>query len=385
MKRRKRGTGTIETFRDKEGNLRHRARFTREDGVREPLGVYSTYPAAELALDAARSRTAELVRVGGATVTDFGKGFLDNREAAGLRGIVVERNRWKNLIDGSPLGELPIRAVSRADAKEWIRWLLKRRIKYKQKHPRNGKKLGRQTLQNSLNLARKAFDEAVEDLNLPGNPFAGLKLPKDIGVTHDPWTYLTLEEQTRLLDAADTFTTERATVQFALYTGLRQAEQWSLRWEDVSSTSVMVRYGEAGLPTKSGRVRKVPLLDKAQEALDMLVRSRGCPLVFPNRQGNRRFKGPPSWWPGLLLRAELADPTKRHDGRPVRWHDLRHSCASSLVAGWWWRKWMLHEVQAMLGHRSITTSERYAHLAGSVLEQAARETNAAGKPEEART
>src|SRR6185295_12642127 len=109
-------------------------------------------------------------------------------------GIKVERNRWLNLVEKSPLGELPIRAVTRADAKAWVRWLVARRIKYDQKHPRNGKRLSRVTQQNALNLVRKAFDEATDDLGLAGNPFAGVKLPKDEGRTHDPWSSLTQEE-----------------------------------------------------------------------------------------------------------------------------------------------------------------------------------------------
>jgi hypothetical protein len=65
---------------------------------------------------------------------------------------------------------------------------------------------------------------------------------------------------------------------------------------------------------------------------------------------------------------------ERHDGREVRFHDLRHTCASSLIAGWWGRRWSLEEVKGLLGHRSITTTERYAHLAESALNNAARET-----------
>ena len=61
--------------------------------------------------------------------------------------------------------------------------------------------------------------------------------------------------------------------------------------------------------------------------------------------------------------------------RNVRWHDLRHTCASSLVSGWWGRQWTLSEVCELLGHGSVTTTERYAHLADTVLKQAARETS----------
>lgn len=374
MKRRRRGTGTIETFQDRDGNLRYRARVPREDGTREPLGAYDTREAAELAIAAARKRSAELVRVGGATVADYGPTFLDNREGDKIRGIKVERNRWENLVAASPLGELPIRAVTRADAKAWVRWLGKRRIKYKHKHPKNGQPLERVTKQNALNLVRKAFDEAVDDLNLPSNPFAGIKLPKDEGRTHEPWTWLTPDEQLRLLVQSSLERGEYQLVAFALYTGLRQAEQWSLRWEDVTSLAVMVRYGEAKKATKGRRPRKVPLLDTAQNAIDLVKRRKGSPLVFPNRLGTRRFKGEPSWWKALLKRAGLDDPSKRHDGRPVRWHDLRHTCATSLLAGWWGHRWDLRDVQAMLGHRSITTTERYAHIVDGTVEEAAKLT-----------
>jgi len=44
--------------------------------------------------------------------------------------------------------------------------------------------------------------------------------------------------------------------------------------------------------------------------------------------------------------------------RRVRWHDLRHTCASSLVAGWWGRQWSLEEVREMLGHSSVLVTER---------------------------
>jgi hypothetical protein len=60
--------------------------------------------------------------------------------------------------------------------------------------------------------------------------------------------------------------------------------------------------------------------------------------------------------------------------RPVRWHDLRHTCASSLVAGWWGHRWSLEEVREMLGHSSVLVTEKYAHFADSVIDRAARLT-----------
>ncbi|MEO6575667.1 MAG: site-specific integrase, partial [Polyangiaceae bacterium] len=57
------------------------------------------------------------------------------------------------------------------------------------------------------------------------------------------------------------------------------------------------------------------------------------------------------------------------------WHDLRHTCASALVSGMWGRAWRLEEICALLGHSSITVTQRYAHLAGTALVVAAEETS----------
>jgi len=60
--------------------------------------------------------------------------------------------------------------------------------------------------------------------------------------------------------------------------------------------------------------------------------------------------------------------------RRVWWHLLRHTAASSLVAGWWGRQWRLEEVRQFMGHSSIKVTERYAHLAESTLHRLAVET-----------
>ena len=51
--------------------------------------------------------------------------------------------------------------------------------------------------------------------------------------------------------------------------------------------------------------------------------------------------------------------------RKVRFHDLRHTCASHLVMGTWGRRWSIEEVSKFLGHSDIQVTQRYAHLAAS--------------------
>ncbi len=64
-------------------------------------------------------------------------------------------------------------------------------------------------------------------------------------------------------------------------------------------------------------------------------------------------------------------------GRHVHWHLLRHTFASSLVAGWWGRRWSLEEVRQVMGHSSITVTERYAHLARTRVHELGREAREA--------
>ena len=70
--------------------------------------------------------------------------------------------------------------------------------------------------------------------------------------------------------------------------------------------------------------------------------------------------------PGWKVKAGIA--------RRVRFHDLRHTCASHLVMGTWGQAWSLSEVAAMLGHSRTTTTEIYAHLSPDHLFRKAAQT-----------
>ncbi len=136
----------------------------------------------------------------------------------------------------------------------------------------------------------------------------------------------------------------------------------------------MVRYGSRGKATKSGKKRRVPLIPRAVEVMTQWLErlpsyapDNDMKLAFPTPRGCRRGKGKtPKAWQSFLDAAEL--------GRNFRWHDLRHTCGSSLVAGWWGRAWRMEEVRDLLGHSTVRVTELYAHLAPSVLSQAAAAT-----------
>ena len=396
--RRPKGTGTIERCRGK-----FRPRLTLEEEGRISLGVVTTKAEAEAVLEATR---ADLQRArsrvsGGATLSDYGKVFLRRREDAAYRGIKADKNRWKVHVEQSVLASLPVAAITPMDIRDWVERLARRPAKPGKGHKhKQGDKLSRSTLQNALNLLRVALEAAVEDRILESNPARGVRLPMRQSDLHraaegDPWTWLAMMEIEALLAVVPC--PERWVVQFAIYTGLRQGEQWNLELPDVRLDSphphLVVRYGGPNhLPPKNGRVRTVPLLERARHALQRWqAETRGMPnqhkLAFPSAGysgargegrrggGHRRPVGPPPHWEDWLLLSGVEGQT----GIPISWHSLRHSCASMLITGSLGRAWSLEEIKEMLGHQKISTTERYAHLAKTALVRAAEATDAAAE------
>jgi integrase len=142
----------------------------------------------------------------------------------------------------------------------------------------------------------------------------------------------------------------------AIYTGARLSELRALRWGDVDFDRGLIRIGRSGDgPTKSGKVRFVPLADALAPILkeQKLRVGDGFALCFPGPDGQmlprisaifyRRFKA-------ILRAAKLPD---------LRFHDLRHSFASLLVA----KGVNLYTVGKLLGHSSPLMTARYSHLA----------------------
>lgn len=124
--------------------------------------------------------------------------------------------------------------------------------------------------------------------------------------------------------------------------------------------------------------RRIPLFGVGLEAIRVAEHRRkaGCRYVFPTPRDNQRRadKSAPTRWHKWLEAAGIA--------RSVRWYDLRHTCATSLLAGWWGPAWRLEEIQQLLGHASRTTTERYAHRLAESLMAAGRRVEFHGLTDE---
>lgn len=407
MKRRRKGTGTIENA----AGGRKRARIPTPTGRRD-LGTFDTVEEAETMLNAARAVLTDGHHVEGVTLGIWAQRVLDRREAEGYRSADSDWSRWRAHLERAGISQLAVKTVVKADVLEWLDVMAAKKAADR----RGRRKLGRQTIQNALNLLRAVLEDAVQRGLIADNPARGVRVPRRVVSTEDPWTWLEPWEQDAIYRCEAIPLHARLWMAFAWGTGLREGEQFNLRLGDVFLASprpyLVVRRGSAKHGPKDTRahrstrskIRRVPLFGIGLEALgrwlDMLPRyckSNPLGLVFPGPTGARKPIGKPlhvtrrprpranpvpvNPMPEYLAAAGIT-PERRHDGRAVRWHDLRHTCAASLVSGWWGRRWSLGEVRSLLGHTSVTVTERYAHLADSALQSAAAETAWGGSPVE---
>ncbi len=141
-------------------------------------------------------------------------------------------------------------------------------------------------------------------------------------------------------------------VKFARLTGLRQSEQLGLTWRHVEHGQIRLE----GTETKTHRRRYIPIKPTVAEILDRR-RGKHKQLVFPSPTG--KVWGPSNFrtrhWRPAFDRAGLTDFT---------WHDLRHDFCSQLVM----LGADLYVVKELAGHKTITITEKYAHLAPRKLE-----------------
>ncbi len=393
---RKYGTGSV----TERASGRFQARLMLASGERKSLGTYATREEAERILAAALARliAGDMAPVGGVTFKAFGENLLDLRERDDVRGIKTERYRWKLHIVTAPWATEPISTITPQDVLTHAQALSRKNAKDRRKK----RLISRQTVQRCMALVRVIFAESIIAGHRADNPCAGLKLGRRLkkrsDETDEKWDILSPEEQTKFLRCAAVPEWARFMVGFAIGTGLRQGEQWNLELRDLhvkgADPHVVVRFGSKGKLPKNGRVRRVPLFGLGLEAargwlalLPKYAPKNPMRLVFPGPTGARRGIGAPCLSKKVttvdgeaktvkVTKVELfpvwleAAGIKRH----LRWHDMRHTCGSSLVAGWWGRRWTLEEVKEMLGHSDISVTQKYAHLVASALQQAARES-----------
>lgn len=203
-------------------------------------------------------------------------------------------------------------------------------------------------------LFRYMFNLAIK-WETPGantNPASGVAL------FDDPPTkerYLSTDEAQRLYGAVTNSASPmlKYIVPMLILTGARRREVLDAQWNDFDFDTMMWR-----IPmTKSGKPRHIPLSDGVIRLLRSIPKTNSS-YVFANPNTLKPYTSIFNPWSTARHNAGLDD---------VRLHDLRHSFASFLVNN----GRSLYEVQKLLGHSQIKTTQRYAHLSQDTLREAA--------------
>jgi integrase len=185
------------------------------------------------------------------------------------------------------------------------------------------------------------------------NPCAGVPL---LEVNNKMERYLSVDEVQKLYQAVCKSENQmlKSIVPMLILTGARKREVLDAKWQDFD-----VERSTWRIPTtKSGKARHVPLSDGAVAVLSAVPVNARSDYVFANPETNKPYVSVYYSWHTARKQAGLAD---------VRMHDLRHSFASLLINS----GRTLYEVQHILGHTQVKTTQRYAHLSQDTLLDAA--------------
>ncbi len=199
------------------------------------------------------------------------------------------------------------------------------------------------TRNRDLSLLSAMFKKAAALGYCRENPVRGFARPSE---PLRPVPFVDLAGQARLL--AECHAEIRPLVLVALYTGLRLSELLRLEWRDVDAVrgSLTVRV------SKNGKPRDIPLTGATCAELERLRDGRTIPLNAPDRV----FAWIPESFPANH-RKLYDDAVKAAELPHLRFHDLRHLCATNLVrAGT-----PLPDVGRMLGHKTLAMVLRYGH------------------------
>jgi integrase len=208
------------------------------------------------------------------------------------------------------------------------------------------------TCNRSLILLRYAFNLAIK-WEVPGiqkNPTKDVPLFDDQEGRRD--RFLTQEETQRLFEAVTK--SDNPLLQYIIpmliLTGARKREVLDARWEDFDLDKRQWRIQF----TKAGRPRYVPLSNGVLTLLANIPHKASVPWVFANPKTGKPYVSIYGSWNTARTSVGLRD---------VCIHSLRHSMASNLVNS----GRSLYEVQRILGHTQIKTTQRYAHLSQDTL------------------
>jgi len=390
MARKRRGTGEGNVYQRSDGRWEARLSLGWANGKRTRKSYFgATQAAVEDQLLKARSDLSRglPVAVERQTVKGFLDQWLDQSVKPSVRPATFQQyHQHVRLYLGPSLGKLALSTLSPQHCQIFVNERLKSGLS-----PR--------TVQLSLVILRHALDTAMK-WNLVGRNVA--KLVDSPRVRRHEITPLDPAKARKFLDAVKGERLE-ALYSVALGLGLREGEALGLRWSDIdldgaqlSIRQTLQRVGGKRFGTGKGNlVFTEPKTDRSRRTLRMpeaLVKALRAHRV---RQMQERLVAGSAWKDNnLVFTTTIGTPL---EGRSVvtdfkrllekankpeidakipmatRFHDLRHSAASLLLA----HGVQLRAIMELLGHSTIAlTANTYSHVMPSMMQDMADKMDA---------
>jgi excisionase family DNA binding protein len=197
------------------------------------------------------------------------------------------------------------------------------------------------TINRCLAILRKMFNLAVEWGYLQNNPIKRVKFYSERDNLQE--RILLPEEEKRLFEVSPDGL--RPVLTIALNSGMRLGEILNLKWEQIDLDSKTIRVEN----TKSKRNRTIEINSTLRAELQKLKDHGNCsPYLFAN---------PKTGKPLTTVKRAFKTACKKAGISGLRFHDMRHTFATRLIA----KGTDIITVKELLGHSSVTITERYTH------------------------
>ena len=226
------------------------------------------------------------------------------------------------------------------------------------------------TIKHFHNIIRQVLTHALKAGLIARQPCDDVLLPK---IQKYKASFYNVDELKHLLSFCDDDAPIKPIILITAYYGLRRSEVVGLKWKAIDFTNNTLRIEHVAVRGKTRIYKDKTKNLSSKRSYPLLGEIRDTLLAMKQKQAeNRALLGSAYhdsdyvfvWNDGKLVDVDYPTQTLRriilNNGlRYIRFHDLRHSCASILIT----LGFGLKDIQEWLGHSDITvTGNIYAHL-----------------------
>jgi len=234
--------------------------------------------------------------------------------------------------------------------------------------------LSASTVNRKIEIITSILNFSVKHRRIPFSPFVGFEKIKEVRDELPHWEKENAQSFLAFTNRKYPFGSRSRWVYAAYFlainTGLRAGEIWGLKPEDFPKDSdvIMIRRQFDRVlgtfrPTKGKENRRVPCNAEIRRELTSLIENRpeNAETIFYQRSGapicHDNFR-----------KRQWEQDLKEWGGKQIRFHDLRHTAITLLIAA----GIDLKTVQEIAGHKDIKTTMGYTHLLAERIKHVAQ-------------